>query len=161
MSRRPQFKKCAVCKKDLTGRQRLYCSDTCCLKAWKARKHEPAPAKVIPITRTKGASRSKATHATSGGPSAPPPEQPIPPYGRNRIAAEATLAALREESRLEQVDEARVAAFRSLADMVDTYPTEAPLWREMRIVESALREVHDDTDAFAQLLENLRTEVGN
>ncbi len=71
--------------------------------------------------------------------------------GENRRAAEVTVAALREQ--LEDVDEALIAAFLSLASSVDSADAGGDLWREYRAHAQALREVaaggsDDDTAAF-------------
>lgn len=73
--------------------------------------------------------------------------------GPNRTAAEATVAAIRSAGALEQVDEATVAAFLSLASAVDQPDAKADLWREYRAVTAALKEAaaggsDDDTQAF-------------
>jgi len=83
-------------------------------------------------------------------------------YGRNRTAIEEMLAALTDAGRLENVDSARVAMVRALADAVDQDPTNASLWREYRAAEISLREVGvSDDDGFKELLESLSSEVGN
>jgi hypothetical protein len=83
-------------------------------------------------------------------------------YGRNRTAIEEMLAALTEAGRLENVDSARIAMARALADAVDQDPTNASLWREYRAAEISLREVGvSDDDGFKELLESLSSEMGN
>jgi hypothetical protein len=85
-----------------------------------------------------------------------------PVHGRNRTAAETTIRALEELGRIEEIDAARVSLVRTLADAVDTDPTNASLWREYRAAEQALREQHDTTgDEFAQLLAELSAEMGD
>lgn len=85
-----------------------------------------------------------------------------PTYGRNRTAVEATVKALRDNGRLEQVDEARVIAACALADAVDADPTNASLWREYRAAVETLRQASDGgTDDFAALMAGLSAEVGD
>ena len=82
-------------------------------------------------------------------------------YGRNRLAIEQTIEALRTAGRLEKVDNARIAICQSLADSVDSDPSNASLWREYRAAESALRAANDQTqDEFTTLLASLSAEVG-
>jgi hypothetical protein len=82
--------------------------------------------------------------------------------GRNRIAADATITALRSAGRLELIDSARIAMLQTLADGVDADPVNATLWREYRAAETALREVTDDgTDELAEILSRLSTAVGD
>jgi hypothetical protein len=83
-------------------------------------------------------------------------------HGSNRTAVETTIAALNREGRLGDVDAARVALIRSLADAVDADPSNASLWREYRSAEEALREADDTTaDEFSQLLAALSSEMGD
>jgi hypothetical protein len=78
--------------------------------------------------------------------------------GRNRLAAEATITALRAAGRLELIDSARIATLQTLADAVDADPVNASLWREYRAAESTLREVNDDgNDELAEILGRLST----
>jgi hypothetical protein len=85
-----------------------------------------------------------------------------PAYGRNRTAAETTIAALETHGSLGDVDAARVALVRALADAVDADPTNASLWREYRAAEQALREADDSTsDEFTRLLAALSAEMGD
>jgi hypothetical protein len=85
-----------------------------------------------------------------------------PTYGRNRTAAETTIEALEAHERLSDIDAARVALVRALADAVDSDPTNASLWREYRAAEQALRETDDTTgDEFARLLAALSAEMGD
>jgi hypothetical protein len=82
--------------------------------------------------------------------------------GRNREAADATIAALRSAGRLESIDSARVATFQTLADAVDADPVNASLWREYRAAESTLREVNDDgNDELTEILGRLSTPTGD
>jgi hypothetical protein len=82
--------------------------------------------------------------------------------GRNRTAAESTIKALEMQGRLADIDAARVALVRALADAVDSDPTNASLWREYRASEQALREANDTSgDDFTQLLAALSAEVGD
>ncbi len=76
-----------------------------------------------------------------------------PAHGPNRVAAERTIAAMREAGTLDQVDAATVAAFLSLASAVDAPDARADIWREYRAFSAALREAaagasDDDTTAF-------------
>ena len=81
--------------------------------------------------------------------------------GRNRLAIEQTIDALRTAGRLESVDNARIAICQSLADSVDSDPNNASLWREYRAAEAALRAANDQTqDEFTSLLASLSAEVG-
>ena len=83
-------------------------------------------------------------------------------FGRNRDAAEQTIAALQSVGRLEVIDSARVATFRTLADAVDADPVNASLWREYRAAEHTLREVTDDVDdELTQILGRLSTPLGD
>lgn len=76
-----------------------------------------------------------------------------PPKLTNREAAEKTVATLRAGGSLEEVDEATVVAFLSLASAVDDPDAKADLWREYRAVTAALKEAaaggsDDDTTSF-------------
>lgn len=83
-------------------------------------------------------------------------------HGRNRTAVELTIRALSALGRLSDVDEARVAIVRALADAVDVEPLNASLWREFRAAESDLRELtNNDDDDFTALLQSLSSEVGD
>jgi hypothetical protein len=62
-----------------------------------------------------------------------------PVYGPNRAAAEATIEALRLAGHLEPVDASRIATLRAIATALDLDPGSAPLWREFRMSETALR----------------------
>ena len=89
-----------------------------------------------------------------------PAEAPITTAGRNRTAADLTIAALLEANRLDATDSARIASLLALADAVDGSPENASLWREYRAAEASLREVHeDDNDDLAKLLEALSAPV--
>ena len=82
--------------------------------------------------------------------------------GRNREAAEQTIAALRSAGRLELIDSARIAMLQTLADGVDADPMSATLWREYRAAESTLREVNDDgNDELTEILGRLSTPRGD
>ena len=82
--------------------------------------------------------------------------------GRNRIAADATITALRSAGRLELIDSARISMLQTLADGVDADPVNATLWREYRAAETALREITDDgTDELAEILSRLSTPMGD
>ena len=82
--------------------------------------------------------------------------------GRNRIAADATIAALRSAGRLELIDSARISMLQTLADGVDADPVNATLWREYRAAETALREVTDDgNDELTEILGRLSTPMGD
>lgn len=82
--------------------------------------------------------------------------------GPNRTAAETTVEALRDAGALEDVDEATVAAFLSLASEVDSGEAKADLWREYRAHGQALREAgaggSDDDHAF---IVNIQTPRGS
>ena len=83
-------------------------------------------------------------------------------HGRNRTAVELTIAALKKLGRLTDMDEARVAIVRALADAVDVEPLNASPWREFRAAELHLRETTDsDDDDFTALLKSLSPEVGD
>jgi hypothetical protein len=60
-------------------------------------------------------------------------------YGPNRLAAEDTIEALRLAGHLEPVDASRIATLRAIATALDLEPGSAPLWREFRMSETALR----------------------
>lgn len=78
----------------------------------------------------------------------------------NRQALEKTLKTMKDLGHIENIDSARIAALRNLADAVDSDPTNASLWREYRIAESTFREntAHDQDD-FQDLLAALSAEV--
>ena len=80
----------------------------------------------------------------------------------NAEAVELTIGAMESAGFLEDVDSALVQGVRSLAAAVDADPSNASLWREYRGLLADLRELGDgDTDAFAALLESLRSPVRN
>lgn len=84
------------------------------------------------------------------------------PRGRNRLAIEKSIAALKVARKLGPADAAKIAAAQSLADAIDSDPTNASLWREYRAAELSLRETNDNNqDEFAQLLAALSAEVGD
>ena len=60
-------------------------------------------------------------------------------FGPNRQAAEDTIEALRLDGHLEPVDASRIATLRAIATALDAEPGSAPLWREFRMSETALR----------------------
>jgi len=66
---------------------------------------------------------------------------PVPEdtYGPNRLAAEETIEALRLAGHLEPADASRIATLRAIASALDAGPGRAPLWRELRMSETALR----------------------
>lgn len=74
-----------------------------------------------------------------------------------------TLSALAGAGRLEQVDEALVGLCRGLAATIDVTPGVASLWKEYREALMLLRSAGDDrdTDAFGELLAELRSSVGD
>jgi len=83
-----------------------------------------------------------------------------PVFGRNRSAVEETVGALEQLGRLEQVDSARVAAARALADAVDAEPGNASLWREYRAALESLSQIGSDSgDDFGKLIESLSSEI--
>lgn len=85
-----------------------------------------------------------------------------PGQGPNARAAAATVRALRRAGRLEEVDEALVKAFTTLAKCLDVAPGNAQLWREYRAFEQRLRETGDDADdGLADVLRALSTPVGD
>ena len=103
-----------------------------------------------------------AAHAAVGRPTAATPTGVVDIQGRNRLAAEATIAALRSAGRLELIDSARIATLQTLADAVDADPVNASLWREYRAAESTLREVNDDgNDELTEILGRLSTPMGD
>lgn len=117
-----------------------------------------APAKRPPPAKPAAKSRRKPPPP----PPDDPPKDPLPVYGRNRTAAEATIEALRTAGRLENVDSARIATLQALADAVDLDPSNASLWREYRAAEAVLREVNDESDnELAALLKELQAEMGD
>jgi hypothetical protein len=60
-------------------------------------------------------------------------------YGPNRLAAEETIEALRLAGHLQPADASRIATLRAIASALDAGPGRAPLWRELRMSETALR----------------------
>lgn len=77
--------------------------------------------------------------ATSKRRTIAPPPLTEAAFGLNRLAAEQTIEALREAGHLEPVDASRVATLRAIATALDLEPGSAPLWREFRMSETALR----------------------
>lgn len=73
------------------------------------------------------------------------------------------MVALADAGRLEKVDEALVGLCRGLAAAVDVQPQTAALWKEYREALTALRSAGNerDTDAFGDLLAELRSSVGD
>jgi hypothetical protein len=64
--------------------------------------------------------------------------------------------------RLEPVDEALVTAVLELAKGCDEAPTRASLWKEYReSLAMLLERTAGDSDDFQQLLDSLRSEVGD
>ncbi|MCU1494796.1 MAG: hypothetical protein JWO62_2560 [Acidimicrobiaceae bacterium] len=140
-----------------------------------AKTKQPAPKVVAPARKTSAPTnavpRKRAAPAKKASvrrqpkpaavPSPTPEEVEALGFGRNRQAAEATIAALRSAGRLEPVDSARIAAFQVLADQVDKYPTADSLWREYRMAEGRLREVQNGDDGLAELLRSMSTPVGD
>lgn len=81
-------------------------------------------------------------------------------YRVNEGAVAETLDAMAAAGLLEPADAALVEMVRRLAAAVDADPANASLWREYRSALSELRELADGgTDAFAELIESLRTPV--
>jgi hypothetical protein len=79
-------------------------------------------------------------------------------FGPNRIAAEQTIAALEAGGVLEPVDATRVASLRAIATALDADPGSAPLWREFRMAETALRlsgAASGEIDAYKELMQSL------
>lgn len=83
--------------------------------------------------------------------------------GSQAAALEVTLEALAAAGRLERVDEALVGVCRGLAATIDVTPGVAALWKEYREALVLLRSAGDDrdTDAFGDLLADLRASVGD
>jgi hypothetical protein len=81
--------------------------------------------------------------------------------GVNEAAMVATVAVLRAAGRLENVDEALVAAALSLARAVDEHPSNASLWREYRAFEVRLRTVGEGASDLDALLARLSAPVGH
>lgn len=79
----------------------------------------------------------------------------------NVEAAMRTIAALQSLGRLENVDDALVTGFMSLAAALDEKPTDAGLWREYRAYEQRLRATGGGDDDLARLLADLQTPVGD
>jgi hypothetical protein len=126
-------------------------------------------ARLCGVARTHQVSREGCSMTKQRGPTgrfakAAPADtaDPSVTFGRNRAAAEQTIAALQSVGRLEVIDSARVATFRTLADAVDADPVNASLWREYRAAEHTLREVTDDVDdELTQILGRLSTPLGD
>lgn len=77
--------------------------------------------------------------------------------GRNRRAAERTLAILRQTGRIEDVDAARVETIRSLADALDQDGSNAQMWRTYReAIEDLMRADDHADDELAQALAEIR-----
>jgi hypothetical protein len=76
--------------------------------------------------------------------------------GPNRIAAEATVEAVRDLGRIEPIDESMMVGFEMLAEAVDNDPTNAALWGQYRQAEAALRGAGADDDDLARLSAALR-----
>lgn len=66
--------------------------------------------------------------------------------GSNRKAADKVIKAMRAGGFLSDEAEARVVAFRELADAVDDDPSNASLWREYRAAEVAVLELRGEDD---------------
>lgn len=84
--------------------------------------------------------------------------------GSNRAALEVTLAELTRMGRLERVDEARVAALRSMSVALDRNPFNSQMWREYRASLSEVTKANDDADdGLADALAQIRgaPEVGD
>ena len=83
--------------------------------------------------------------------------------GANRLAAEEMLAILTQTGRIEDVDAARVQTVRSLADALDTDPSNAQMWRTYREAIEDLMGPDDDGDDIDALIAqiNSRAPVGN
>jgi hypothetical protein len=80
----------------------------------------------------------------------------------NADAARATVEALRSDGQFGEVDEARIAAFLSLAEAVDARPWNDRLWREYREAEIELRAAVDDTtDDERAVVAALYADVGD
>ncbi|MGA3214099.1 MAG: hypothetical protein ABSD97_00220 [Acidimicrobiales bacterium] len=83
---------------------------------------------------------------------------PDGPFGPNRLAAEETISALGAGGCLEPADASRLASLRAIASALDADPGSAPLWRELRMAETALRlsgAASSEVDAYAALMDKL------
>lgn len=88
--------------------------------------------------------------------------RPKPADGPNAKAMRTTIAALKATGKLEQADEAIVAAALSLAKAVDADPGNAALWREYRATEQRLRSSSSgDVDEFDALAADMRAAMGD
>jgi len=78
-----------------------------------------------------------------------------------RSAVDATIKAMRDAGRLEEVDQAQVTTAQALADAVDAAPGVASLWREFQSALVALRHIGEGApdDSLASLLDKLRAPV--
>jgi len=88
---------------------------------------------------------------------------PVPKFGPNRAAVEVMIQALRDAGKLELVDSARVTAVQSLADVVDSDPSNASIWREYRAALELVRISADGSsiDEFEKLIDALGAEMGD
>lgn len=79
--------------------------------------------------------------------------------GSQTAAVQALVATLREQGK---ADEPQVAMALGLAMAVDAEPSNAALWRELRVAVESLREAGRDVDDdAAQFLDSVRTKVGD
>lgn len=78
--------------------------------------------------------------------------------GKNRLAIEETIAELERQEHLDGKDAAKLQAVRSLADQLDSDPSNAQMWRTYHEALTDLVKT-DDTggDAFTQLLESINS----
>lgn len=86
-------------------------------------------------------------------------KHPSDERGPNLAAVELTLGELRRMGRLEQVDEARVQAVRSMAWALDEQPFNSQMWREYREALERLTADGDDSGAAEAILERMRSSV--
>ena len=129
------LKSCQVCGTEFEARRSraMYCSGRC----------------------QKRAQRSGRQPATQPGHQAPV-QQPV--GSSNAIELERTLAELDQIGRVEKIDAAAVQALRSMAQALDSDPSQAALWRQYR---EALRELtaDDSSNSVDEALAALYTEV--
>ena len=83
--------------------------------------------------------------------------------GENRKAAEAMLAELKRFGRVDDIDIARVQMVRSLADQLDSDPSNAQMWRTYLEALTDLMGPNDDGDEIETLIAqiNSRAPVGD
>lgn len=77
--------------------------------------------------------------------------------GANAKAIEVTLTELRRMGRLEEVDQARIQAVRSMAEALDVNPFNSQMWREYREAVGGL--TADDSNAASGAVDDLLDEL--